>query len=184
MNVSQAKLREYSQVCTYVLGEWSYRVPWKFWSTKLKFLGLHGFCMFTKLFNMKVKDGVIQIRIRGGMWDFSWNFLRRSACTTCHETCLPGTFMVCILGLWIDYDKIDYRSIIVMGDQLSPFSQLIGWSCDHHFVPLFWWEFIIAMSEEISNCRWIKGVDITALWVASYNVTNWKTWLIGCTRLM
>ena len=39
-----------------------------------------------------------------------------------------------ILGLWIDYDKIDYWSIIVMCDQLSPFSQLIGRSCDHHFI--------------------------------------------------
>ena len=42
----------------------------------------------------------------------------------------------------IYYDLIDYQSIIAMGDQLSPLCQLIGRSCDHHFVPLF--EFTIA----------------------------------------
>ena len=46
--------------------------------------------------------------------------------------------MACnVLGLWIDYDLIDNQSIIVMGDQLLPFSQLISRSCDHYFVPSF-----------------------------------------------
>ena len=35
--------------------------------------------------------------------------------------------------IWV----IDYQSIIIMGDQLLPFSQLIGRSCDHYFTPSF-----------------------------------------------
>ena len=55
-----------------------------------------------------------------------------------------------------------------MGDQLSPFSQLISWSYDHHFVHLFWWKFIIttAMSEGL-YIKLQKGVVIKALLVAS-----------------
>ena len=52
------------------------------------------------------------------------------------------------LGLRIDYDLIDY----CRGDQLSPLFQLIGKSCDHHFVHLFGKRLsLLSMSEEISN---------------------------------
>ena len=48
-----------------------------------------------------------------------------------------------------------------MGDQLLQFSQLIGRSCDHHFVHLFGKNLsLLSMSEEISSYRCLKRVVV------------------------
>ena len=50
------------------------------------------------------------------------------------------------------------------GDQLSLFSQLIGRSCDHHFVHIFGKSLLLlSMSEEVSSYACLKGVVIKAL---------------------
>ena len=62
------------------------------------------------------------------------------------------------VGLWINYE------IYCHGDQLSSFSQLIGGSCDHHFVHLFGKSLsLLSKSEEISNYRSLKRVVNKAL---------------------
>ena len=60
-------------------------------------------------------------------------------------------------------------SIIVLGDQLLPFSRLIGRLCDHHFMPSFGkYLCLLAMSVEISRC--LKVVVLKALQV--YTVSS------------
>ena len=69
-----------------------------------------------------------------------------------------------ILGLWIDYGLIYWLIYCCHGDQLSPFSQLISRSCDHHFKHLFGKSLsLLSMIEQIPSCRCLKGVVIEAL---------------------